>query len=425
MSSRQRQGLSEGTARALGRLLHAEPPSPRKTPAEDAAELERLLRAVSSRSPAARPRARWGRWLVAAGLALLVGGLAWYGRAGAPLTFAVDGTPRTDGAAIFADPDRAADVRFSDGSTFAVEPGARLRVDASTPSGARLSLVSGRTVAHVVHREKSAWTLHAGPFEIRVTGTRFVTEWDAVRQRLSVDLYEGSVQVVGSSLDVPVAVRAGQRLEAGTTAGNWLLTSLNGQGRVATPAPAMSNSAGSPVVEPAPIGSAEPIAPLAPSAPAPHASDWSALVERADFEGIVREASQLGIERCLSTCSARDVRILADAARYSGRVELAERGLLALRKRGPESATTAAFLLARLEEARADWKAALRWYETYLAEASSGAYAAEALAGKMRMLLRTGDGAESRRAAEAYLSRFPNGVAAATARKILANARNP
>jgi hypothetical protein len=52
-------------------------------------------------------------------------------------------------------------------------------------------------------------------------------------------------------------------------------------------------------------------------------------------------------------------------------------------------------------------------------------YTAEALAGKMRMLLLTGGGAEARSTAADYLKRFPNGVAAATARKILTNVHNP
>jgi tetratricopeptide (TPR) repeat protein len=155
------------------------------------------------------------------------------------------------------------------------------------------------------------------------------------------------------------------------------------------------------------------------------ASDWSALVERADFDGIVREANLLGIDHCLSVCSPRDLRILADAARYSGRTALAQRSLLALRERAPAEAATAAFLLARLYEQQGRPEAALTWYESYLKEAPGSAYAAEALAGKMRILLLTGVGAEARSTAADYLKRFPNGVAAATARKILANVHNP
>ena len=110
--------------------------------------------------------------------------------------------------------------------------------------------------------------------------------------------------------------------------------------------------------------------------------------------------------------------MLADSARYLGRHALAEQSLLALRGRSPSDAASAAFLLARLEEGR-DPRKALSWYEKSLAEAPSGAYAAEAVAGKMRALLQTGGAAAAAPAAEQYLRRFPSGVYAAKARDVL------
>ena len=86
---------------------------------------------------------------------------------------------------------------------------------------------------------------------------------------------------------------------------------------------------------------------------------------------------------------------------------------------------TAAFLLARLDEERGRPESALTWYEKYLKEAPNGPYAAEALGGKMRMQLSTGARDEARATAGVYLKRFPGGVAAASAAKILANAHNP
>jgi len=148
------------------------------------------------------------------------------------------------------------------------------------------------------------------------------------------------------------------------------------------------------------------------------------LLGRADFDGIVRQADDLGIERCLAVCPPNDLRMLADSARYLGRYELAERSLLALRKRSPVDGPSAAFLLARLEEAR-DSHAALSWYEKSLEEAPAGAYAAEALAGQMRMLLRQGGPSAAASAAERYLERFPGGIHAGKAREILSRAGLP
>jgi TolA-binding protein len=100
---------------------------------------------------------------------------------------------------------------------------------------------------------------------------------------------------------------------------------------------------------------------------------------------------------------------------------VAERALTSVRQRfsGAAESRAAAFLLGRLFEARGASATAQNWYETYLAEAPSGALAAEALAGKMRTIL----AARGRKAAEPvareYLSRYPEGVHAKPARRIL------
>jgi hypothetical protein len=68
---------------------------------------------------------------------------------------------------------------------------------------------------------------------------------------------------------------------------------------------------------------------------------------------------------------------------------------------------------------------ALSWYERAQKQAPNGVYAAEACAGKMRMLLQTGGPTAARPAAELYLARFPNGVHAAAAEKIVASTSKP
>jgi transmembrane sensor len=423
MNRGQRYHSPEEAARALGELVRRESSTRADAAAEPDRERERLLGALSVIDSRAVQGPHWGRWLMVAVIALGIGGFEWVRRRNAPLTFSVDGIPQADGAMIGAGPDRPRNVRFSDGSRLEVRPGAHLRVETSSAHGSRLALVDGKANVQVVHREQGAWTVDAGPFEIHVTGTRFDADWDPVRTRLSVELYAGSLRVVGGPLQAPVRMHAGQRLEAGIGMDNWLLTSLNGPSSsvaavLGTSQPSSAGSAPSNDADgsPSTVTSAQPRAAT---------SSWSALLERADFDGIVREAEALGIDRCLSTCSPRDLRTLADAARYSGRTALAERCLLSLRKRAPAEATTSAFLLARIEEERGRPEAALDWYATSLKEAPNGVYAAEALAGKMRMLLMTGGGAEARSTAEIYLKRFPNGVAAATARKILTNVHSP
>ncbi|HEY2407441.1 MAG TPA: FecR domain-containing protein [Polyangiaceae bacterium] len=416
MSAHRQYRSPDGAARALAHLLRedavARVASEREH--EPDVEHERLLRTAGLR--VSHARTPWlGVAALAAALTLLLTGAAWR-HAHAALSFAVDGVARSEGALVAA-PAGAAVLRFSDGSTFGVEPGAQVRVEASSATGARLALLAGKTVVHVVHREKSSWALSAGPFEVQVTGTRFSANWDANQQRLIVELYEGSVQVVSSSFSAPIAVRTGQRLEAGVGRGDWLVSALTPPPPKQTlQAPDATNNA-TPAAEPPPAESNEA---TAPGARAPHAGfDWPTLVQHADFDGIVHQAEDFGIERCLASCAPGDLRILADAARYSGRAALAERSLLALRKRVPSEAATAAFLLARLNESRGSPSEALRWYDEHLREAPSSVYAAEALAGKMRLLQQTGGSAAAHATAEQYLARFPNGVQAAAARRIL------
>ena len=56
-------------------------------------------------------------------------------------------------------------------------------------------------------------------------------------------------------------------------------------------------------------------------------------MSRSDFQSIVEQAQNMGVERCYASCSPANLRILADAARYTGKLELAEGSLLALRGR--------------------------------------------------------------------------------------------
>jgi hypothetical protein len=422
MTARRPYSSGEGAATALGRLLR-EAGHGEAEPGTDA-QLERLLRAVYVLPSVRSSKPGWAKWALAALLMLGVLGVEWQRHANSALTFAADGVA-FGSRTIAADAGRAVDLHFSDGSAFDVEPGARLRVESSSASGAHLALIDGKTVAHVVHRAKSSWSVTAGPFEVQVTGTHFGASWDAAHERLSVELYEGSVQVVGGAFTAPVTVRAGQRLEASTGSGNWLLTSLEGPGSASVVLP--RDSAAPPASDATPADDGEgddtPRASTGARSARP-ARDWPALLERADFEGIVQQASELGVEHCFTACTASDLRMLADAARYSGRFALAERSLLALRQRAPSEAATAAFLMARLDESR-DARQAQSWYEKYIREAPNGVYAGEAWAGKMRVLLQLGGPSAARPAAELYLQRFPNGVRAAAARRILADAPPP
>jgi tetratricopeptide (TPR) repeat protein len=237
-------------------------------------------------------------------------------------------------------------------------------------------------------------------------GTRFQASWDDERGHLTVKLYEGAVEVLGGPMHQPVLLRTGQQLEVDAKTQAARITALQAH-------------ASAPDVPRTPAAQATPEPVLRSAAPAPHVPSWSTLMTRSDFATIVEQARARGIARCLGSCTPKDLRILADAARYVGDAALAEASLLALRRRSPAQAHAAGFFLGRLYESQGRSSEALAMYEQHLAEAPGGDYAEQAAAGRMRMLLRLERHGPAREAARRYLALFPEGVHAAFARRLL------
>jgi hypothetical protein len=353
-----------------------------------------------------------------------------------PLSYEVRGA-RSDGPYISAPAATPVTVAFADGSSIEAAPGSRLRVDEPRVAGARVLLERGRTSVHVQHRTGSAWNFVAGPFDVHVTGTRFDLAWDPSGEAVDLRLYEGSVEVRGPLAEAPIAVRAGQRFRADL--GTRSMTVNDVAAEVATPtAPSAGPTAAASAVhggaEPAPAPTEEPVsgAPSELTPPRPALSPtsfepWSTLVARGQFETVVAKAGERGTRECEASCSAADLKALADAARYTGRSAMAEGALRALRARfgSAKEGRAAAFLLGRMYEARGALGDAGRWYDTYLGELPSGDLAAEALAGKMRVVQSTSGRAAAEPIARKYLSLYPNGVHVETARGIVAGTPHP
>jgi len=361
----------EAAARRLGKMLREGSDLPGADSGRDP-ELARLLATVSALESPVRAKTRRWPWAAAA-VAVVAAALVVLMFARRDLSYEVQGMARVEARSVAAESSEPVHLRFSDGSTFELAPGAQVRVGETTADGSELALLRGAINANVVHRARSRWSVAAGPFEVVVVGTRFEARWDAESRRVSVELHEGAVEVKGGGLSEPVVVRAGQRLEAGTARDDWRLTALSSKAQ--------------PPMEPAPSASEAAIAEVPPPAvPAPVASvSWPALLSRSEFATIVAQAEAMGIDRCLTSCSVANLRALADAARYTGKFELAERSLLSLRRRSPAQAAAAGFYLGRLYEARGRKTEALRMYEGYLLEAPRGDYAKEAAAGRERM----------------------------------------
>jgi hypothetical protein len=376
--------------------------------------------ATALRNGIARSRSRFGTrsaaFAAAAALFLAVGTYTYF----RPLAYEVEGARSLGSDYLSAPADHAAKVRFEDGTVVNAEPGTRLRIDGSTRSSARVLVERGTASAHVKHGLESSWQFVAGPFIVHVTGTKFTLSWEPAIEEIELTLHEGSVEIESPLGRGRFAVRAGQRFHASLPKGSM------GVDAIAT-ADAAAPAAAVPPVSEAPVSentAADQARPAQPPEPAPGADQkqarqlsWSELVRRGEFTAVVEAARDRGIESCLAGCTAADLRALADAARYRGEAGLAEKSLVAMRNRFAGS-SAAAFLLGRVKELGGDLGAAERWYGTYLGEAPRGEYAADALAGRMRIALGQRGKAAAKPLALEYMNRYPDGVHAARAKQI-------
>jgi hypothetical protein len=115
--------------------------------------------------------------------------------------------------------DREGSVSFDDGTSITLGQSVRGNLHAlGFWRGARLSLASGHVDLSVVHRMGRRWEVLAGPFEVRVTGTRFGVDWSPGSGRFSLSVSQGEVKVSGGPLAAGTAVRSGQRLNVDTLA---------------------------------------------------------------------------------------------------------------------------------------------------------------------------------------------------------------
>ena len=267
-------------------------------------------------------------------------------------------------------------------------------------------------------------------------GRRLLSRGTRTRNASICGLENGTVKRAGGpASDAPLSLRAGQWLTAVATTAKcafaaWTRprTKRSGRGRGIAATPRQASTTGT---------SSRPIPGRGPgtlrgrhcglldvsrrgAAPA-HEHNWAADLARGGSDAIVADAVALGIDNVLAQSSGDELAALADAARYTHRPDIARGAFLALRRRFSASdyARVAAFSLGRMEDdADQDRRAALAWFDAYLAEAPNGRYASEALGRKMTIVKRLEGEDAARSWADLYLRRFPNGTYAAAARAV-------
>ena len=355
-------------------------------------------------------RVRWALAVTVFALGILVGAPAW--QAWTKLRYDAHGLA-TEGSNLRAG-DVPAGLAFSDGSRVMVSPRSRLSVEFVGKHSALTRLIDGRLHVAVHHEPDTNYRFLAGPYEVQVVGTEFDLEWRAQAEGFTLVMQSGEVRVLGEG--------SARRVSAGQT------LRLPGQRPpAAEPTKAVpSSSARQPPVAASVVASVRPVSKAAnvlgqqsAGGVAPSArSDWRELLDSGQFSAIVRDADARGNESVLSTAPASDLRVLALAARYTGRRALSLRAWQALRDRYATEARTqgAAFFLGRCYEEQGDGAQALHWLARYLSESPSGAFAGEALGHRFLLLSKSGQRAEAASSAREYLERYPRGAYAKSAR---------
>lgn len=393
------------------------------------ARAERMF-LMATRLPASnRSKQRvWALSLVAACLGLVLGFVLLRPRQ--QLAFTVDGSAGQAQTWLAAPAARSVLVEFSDGTQLMVDPLSRARVVDTDAHGASIALENGSLSANVVHTSHSAWQLIAGPFAVRVTGTRFDLRWDSASQRFSITVQEGSVGVAGSIVGAERAVRAGETLVASVAESRFDL--INGAQRLAVQAgeaaavppidgPAFGDPALAPVA-PAPSAQSgtEPSSAEAPSKDP--AGGWRELAKQGDLRQAFAAADAHGFQSVCDSATPAELLLLGDAARVSGRADRATEALFTLRRRFPRDPrrAAAAFALGKVAfDQRRAYAQAAEWFSTCVREQPNGPLVREAWGRQIEALRNSGDGAGAQRTAREYLARYPDGPHADIARAVL------
>lgn len=376
-------------------------------------ERARFLEFASYPKQRTRPRRHWAG--AALGFALAASLVIAYAVLDSPdLTFVVNGAKGETGVLLTGSRNTSLAVDFSDGSQLEVKQDARARVLEVKPAGAYLMLERGELEVHVVHRAAdTSWRVDAGPFAVKVVGTRFEISWDPMHERFLLELREGAVQLSGPKLASGCTVRSGERVQISLGEGT-------GSGTCVVAAQAVPPSL--------PASSVAPTsASAAPEREMPQPSkleSWRSLAARGERKSAWLLVESEGFDQVQTRSNAADLLLLANLARYSRAADRAAAALGALRERYPSSAEAAdaAFLLGLVAaDQQNSPSAAIHWFDTYLAQRPNGALAREAWGRVLDCQVRTGARADAQRTAQIYLERYPDGPFHALAERTLSS----
>lgn len=338
-----------------------------------------------------------------------------------PLAFEVEGA--VEQAGLIQTGAKPAVLRFSDDSRVEAAAHTSLSMSLVGEHGALARLQKGQLSIKVEHADETDWRFLAGPYEVRVVGTEFDLSWQDESSQLSVVMHEGRVRVVGPDQTETILSAGESRV-------------FREPARAVEAAKSANEPASQAVAQVEP--SKKPDAPAAPevqkpatpsvathvAAPTPSVASklsWAKLVAKGRFADVVEQAERAGVDAALAARGSQDLQALAQAAHYTGHNALALKTWSRVRQRfgGEQAGRQAAFFMGRIYDQQGNGQIALRWLNTYLAEAGSDVYASEALGRKLTLVQRLQSKAQAEQVAREYLRRFPQGAYARAAQTLL------
>jgi hypothetical protein len=395
-----------------------------------------------------------GTWrLSLLGAAACAAGVAIFVMRPLPLQYAVDGAGAAHAGAVgerLAGSDAGpVALRFSDGSQVTLPAQAQAHVDALDAHGATVALEGGTVDVSVVHRAKTRWSVRAGRYTIRVTGTKFSAGWDRASDTLTVTMREGSVEVTGPGMKAPARVVGGQRLRANDVAVDHpddapevvvedVSLAVKAPAEPAVP-PAAQEEPEAPAVTAMVESEAQAPKAVAPArreldrkaprgrhgaAPVLVASNdggWRALYKAGHYDQGLAVAEREGFGQICAQGSVNDVISLGELARLAHDYNRAQQAYLAANRRF-DSPAEAVMGLGRIElDQHNSPAAAAKWFALYVKRFPRGPVAQEAAGLLLESRLKAGDNAGARDAAAAYLRSFSDGPRAKQARDIVSH----
>jgi TolA-binding protein len=377
------------------------------------------------------PRARRSRrtWVALAAAALVASAALTFGiaRRSSALAVTVGASGTAPLGAWLGAPDSGAlPLDFSDGSRFELTPKSRARLVALEERSARVELGEGSLHVHVIPGHSDDWRIDAGPFGVRITGTRFDVNYHAAEDAFELSVDEGQVELTGCVFGKGRKLAAGQRVRASCRTPHLDVSYRDGHSLAPAPAapPKTAETPGEaapPVVAAPPVPSSPVAVPAAPAASATSTA-WLSLAKAGKSVEAYAAAQREGFGGVCQKADAESLSLLAEAARHAGAPRQSEQALLTLRRRFPGTgeAGLAAFGLGRLQfDEFGAYSAAARSFRAYLKERPRGPMTREALGRLIEASQREGDAAGARAAAERYLRDYPSGPHAKLASRLV------